>query len=750
MDGVSGDLQAKYQKVASEYSKVRAQVSVLKKAVLDEQTKNSELRDILKEREQSLRKAEQEMDSLTFRNQQLTRRVTVLQDELDSVSKSKKGKSKVPDTINDSNNQIMGEEFHKTITENAKLLSLMQDKEESHRQDMEHLAQRIEQLEHELRSQQDQHKRAVSKLEKEKAAALSTAIISSPTGIQVPSGSSRVDQRVEALQKSNTELTAHARELSAQREQLTSQLEDATRIIRTRLPFIDSNDRDLNELNIPHHDRGHQAHVLRTVKMAGNHVEELAGALEAFHSHIQNRLLIIHSSLSPLNTKFAEHLQDSGRQLHLLKQGFINFQQGLENESWTLDTAPSLTLFSRPLRSYSLYLQKLQPYYQLSVEEECILIGASDQLLSSSREVVSCSAYFSVQITKISGYVQLLAGQNRRHSQHPVQSQERFLKEVTQSLRLLHQALLDLLGAFTVKSTLEEKIMDANTREETEGLLNSLSLAVSSSEKLVYVMNGYHSETTADSELGKQAHPTVSMFHQRASNYLASLEQKEPPSVPYTEALSMKGEVKCKAESFEALLSQLKAIQDLLAQTERDREHWQQEYHLLQLRSESNDSSSKTGNLSRPSSNTIGGAVESKDGESGKAVLTNLLGKFSVPMMPPPEVEAREEKLKEYFRSRLHQLMARCQTSESKAITFMSECAVFKSRLEDAEQSKKLCEEQALKLSEELATTTQGYDTQLAVMSEHLANMNEKLALQRDTIDDLKFHSKTSKRGKQK
>lgn len=55
----------------------------MKKAVLEEQTRNVELRDVLKEKEQILRKAEQEMDSLTFRNQQLTKRVTVLQDDLD-------------------------------------------------------------------------------------------------------------------------------------------------------------------------------------------------------------------------------------------------------------------------------------------------------------------------------------------------------------------------------------------------------------------------------------------------------------------------------------------------------------------------------------------------------------------------------------------------------------------------------------------------------------------------------------------
>lgn len=68
------------------------------------------------------------------------------------------------------------------------------------------------------------------------------------------------------------------------------------------MTFI-TGDRDLNELNIPHHDQRQQAHVLRTVNLAGNHVEELAGALEAFHSRVRNRLLIIHVPLSPLNSK---------------------------------------------------------------------------------------------------------------------------------------------------------------------------------------------------------------------------------------------------------------------------------------------------------------------------------------------------------------------------------------------------------------------------------------------------------------
>lgn len=48
----------------------------------------------------------------------------------------------------------------------------------------------------------------------------------------------------------------------------------------------------------------------------------------------------------------------------------------------------------------------------VSLEEECILFGASDELLAASRDVVSCSAYLLVQVAKMSGYVQLLAGES--------------------------------------------------------------------------------------------------------------------------------------------------------------------------------------------------------------------------------------------------------------------------------------------------------------------------------------------------
>lgn len=81
---------------------------------------------------------EQEVDSLGFRNKQLEHRVESLQEDLNSASNSKKGKSRGTsnnkliigtdgvNTIAANENEsdpILSEEFQKKILENAKLTS---------------------------------------------------------------------------------------------------------------------------------------------------------------------------------------------------------------------------------------------------------------------------------------------------------------------------------------------------------------------------------------------------------------------------------------------------------------------------------------------------------------------------------------------------------------------------------------------------------------------------------------------------
>uniref|UniRef100_A0A0K8VE48 Protein phosphatase 1 regulatory subunit 21 n=1 Tax=Bactrocera latifrons TaxID=174628 RepID=A0A0K8VE48_BACLA len=147
MDGSSEITEAqhkKYQKLASEYSKLRARAAVLRNAVLDEQSKGESLREQLRQSETALRRSEQEVDSLGFRNRQLEHRVAALQDEIakregriktdnEYVRKhTVTGKGDLPGAVGERDvgqDALIFEELQKKIMENAELTTMVDDKE---------------------------------------------------------------------------------------------------------------------------------------------------------------------------------------------------------------------------------------------------------------------------------------------------------------------------------------------------------------------------------------------------------------------------------------------------------------------------------------------------------------------------------------------------------------------------------------------------------------------------------------------
>lgn len=82
MDAMDAALPGKYQKLLAEFSKLKNQLILLNKNLTEEQSISKALRQQLKEKDQLLRDLREDADSREFRNQQLTRRVSVLQDEL--------------------------------------------------------------------------------------------------------------------------------------------------------------------------------------------------------------------------------------------------------------------------------------------------------------------------------------------------------------------------------------------------------------------------------------------------------------------------------------------------------------------------------------------------------------------------------------------------------------------------------------------------------------------------------------------
>ncbi|EDV92542.1 protein phosphatase 1 regulatory subunit 21 [Drosophila grimshawi] len=178
MDGTVPE--AKYQKLASEYSKLRAQAQVLKKAVIDEQAKEASLREQLQQNATSLRRTEQEVDSLGFRNKQLESRVSQLQQELtvhEQVRKKKEpgkrgllgGRQPEPPSeapsISAAQEALIFEELQKKIMENAQLTSLIDDKQRDLLLHTERIAELEQKLEKRLADQNELENRLRKEVE---------------------------------------------------------------------------------------------------------------------------------------------------------------------------------------------------------------------------------------------------------------------------------------------------------------------------------------------------------------------------------------------------------------------------------------------------------------------------------------------------------------------------------------------------------------------------------------------------------
>ncbi|KAI1284818.1 Protein phosphatase 1 regulatory subunit 21 [Halotydeus destructor] len=124
-DPNSADFIANYQKLATEYSKMRAQLITLKKSVTDEQSKNSELSDELRQKDQKMRKMEQDVLCSNLKSQQLTKRISILETdlgELEALQSQVKSQS-VPLTHRDSVSEA-GDTDGKTRIEASENISL--------------------------------------------------------------------------------------------------------------------------------------------------------------------------------------------------------------------------------------------------------------------------------------------------------------------------------------------------------------------------------------------------------------------------------------------------------------------------------------------------------------------------------------------------------------------------------------------------------------------------------------------------
>ncbi|XP_034324511.2 protein phosphatase 1 regulatory subunit 21 isoform X1 [Magallana gigas] len=772
----------KYQKLATEYAKLKAQIPVLKKAYLEEQAVCNELKEKLKECEQSIRKYEQEVDSLTFRNQQLSTRVLFLQEELDQAETSKK-KSKHKHDASPVNlpspTSVYNEELMNKIQENEMLHKQVAESNMQYQSRLEELEKSVKDYEGKFSHHQEvldstiqKDKAQIDKLQEEKA---------------------MLEIKCQSLEKETKSCRSRAdiaeNQLKTVQCHLQKQLEQANKIITDKLPFIDTKNRDLNGLNLPTHDRRHQLQARELVSQATNHTAELVQALSNFYTYSEQRSKIYpadgtHEPYSPVNIQYCKYLHENMTYLRPVEQSLKHFLSTLNEDSLTtLETATELQPFAVNFKKMVAYMNKLLPYQLSSLEEECAVSSCSASLESKNMDLHASLKHLTAVFNKLDTYVGLLAAQSGKTCSHPQKNHAHFFSHLCQALKDLNNAVREVSKHYNAKVSLEHQLPTATQRLKTtdECVVSSLISLVTCTGKFNAFLSGnleFFSQSagyrTRGSSIGidsvtegPRSNPAIVCYRQKAAGYLSSLASTAPESVPHQVAVQNRQTLLSSAESKEGLSKQLANFQERVGKLEQEKEHWMLELQLLQIKYD--NEIQKVKKLEKEISlkqklaidsiedNMSDTVRESKDrtasSNSGKLLITSaLLGQLDQVTSGASDSETRETLIKNHFSKRVNEMMLQHQQLDSKCVAFHSEVRALHKQLQIANKVKtqaevelKTTSQSLAQLKDELQTTTKSYEGQLSMMSEHLAGMNEKLTQQKDEIDDLRSQLSVAK-----
>uniref|UniRef100_A0A4W6F2J6 Protein phosphatase 1 regulatory subunit 21 n=1 Tax=Lates calcarifer TaxID=8187 RepID=A0A4W6F2J6_LATCA len=733
--------------IFSVFSQLRAQNQVLKKAVVDEQANSASLKEQLKQRDQSLRKQEQEMDSLSFRNQQLAKRVELLQEELAaSEAKGKKGKTKgdSPSQHGLQTQSVFDEDLQKKIEENERLHIQFYEADEKHRRQEAELRARLEELE----KDSEQHQGVVD--------GLTTKYMETIERLQ--GDKARLEVKAQTLEREAKECRMRTEECQQQlrrcQSELNRQVKQSSSVIQEKVPFNDTKFSDYNSLNVPPHNRRHQLKARDVAGQALSFLQDLVAALLNFHSYTEQRVHIypLDSSIepiSPLNQKFSQYLHENAAFVRPLEDSFLQLHQSITEDTVTvLETVVKLKSFADNFSSYTHFLQKILPYQLKSLEEECEATLCTAALTAKNQELQSDMKRVTSVFEKLQNYINLLALPSMLSFDSlclKTLSTSAVFTQLAACLHSLHDAIKEMSKHYNQKASLEQELPTVTQKlcTTTECLLGSLGSLTNSTGKIATFFSNNLDFFTSSGYSPRGS--TVALNPLQADSMLANKKK----AAAYIHAIKKPSSHKLTVHSspLPAGLLQVQQSQEKIARLEQEKEHWLLEAQLGKVRLEKENQ--RIADLEAQLAAALGGSPNSQTTTLCTSLVQILSNWMLCLYLQVGDEESREQLIKTHYMARVGELTTQLQISDSKAVHFHSECRALAKRLAIAEKSRetlseevKLANQNITRLQDELATTKRSYEDQLSMMSDHLCSMNETLSKQREEIDTLKLGSK--------
>ncbi|XP_053239542.1 protein phosphatase 1 regulatory subunit 21 isoform X2 [Podarcis raffonei] len=777
----AAELQGKYQKLAQEYSKLRAQNHVLKKGVVDEQANSASLKEQLKMKDQSLRKLQQEMDSLTFRNQQLAKRVELLQDELVlSESKGKKNKTGEPASqLSQEQKNVFDEDLQKKIEENERLHIQFFEANEKHNLLETELRSKLEVLEMEAA----QHQAVVDGLTRKYMDTIE----------KLQSDKAKLEIKSQTLEREAKDCRVRTEECQQQLKHLhadlSSRLGESLNIISEKVPFNDTRSSQYNALNVPLHSRRRQLKLRDLAGQALAFVQDLVTALLNFHTYTEQRVQIFPvdsatDTISPLNQKFSQYLHENASYIRPLEEGMLHLFESITEDTVTvLETTVKLKSFSDYLASYVCFLRKILPYQLKSLEEECESSLCTAALRARNMELQRDMKKLTAVFEKLHTYINLLALPSTNPDRLLRTNFSSLLTYIASTLNGFHDVMKDIYKHYSQKAALEQELPTATQKLITTNdcILSSVVALTNGAGKVASFFSNNLDCFTASLSYGPKggmefinplSAECMLQYKKKAAAYMRLLKKPCCDSVPYEEALANRRVLLSSTESREGLAQQVQQSLEKITKLEQEKEHWMLEAQLAKIRLEkenkrvSDKLRNSVGNqrieATQESLFTLNADEQEKEDAAEKALREPVQTASLVGMLitteneEAPEADTREDLIKNHYMARIVELTSQLQLADSKSVHFHAECRALAKRLALTEKSKESSLEEVrqarqsiTRLQDELTTTKRSYEDQLSMMSDHFCSMNETLSKQREEIDTLKLASKgNSKKNK--
>ncbi|NWU70787.1 PPR21 phosphatase, partial [Pterocles burchelli] len=790
--------------LASLIFQLRAQNQVLKKGVVDEQANSASLKEQLKMKDQSLRKLQQEMDSLTFRNQQLAKRVELLQDELAlSEARGKKNKKSAESSSQLSQEQksVFNEDLQKKIEENERLHILFFEADEQHKRLEAELRTRLEVLE----TDAAQHQAVVDSLTRKYTDTIE----------KLQNDKAKLEIKSQTLEREAKDCRLRTEECQQQLKNLQaalgSRLEESLCIINEKVPFNDTRSNRYNALNVPLHNRRYQLKLRDLAGQALAFVQELVTALLNFHTYTEQKVQIFPidsatDTISPLNQKFSQYLHENASYVRPLEEGMLHLFESITEDTVTVlvrflifstgkrflqskntyllvfffqETAVKLKAFSEHLASYLCFLRKILPYQLKSLEEECESSLCTAALRARNMELHRDMKRLTAVFEKLHTYVSLLALPSTKPEGLLRTNYNVVFTNIAASLHGFNDILKDIAKHYSQKATLEQDIPTATQKLITTNdcILSSVVALTNGVGKIASFFSNNLDHFTASLSYGPKggtefinplSAECMLQYKKKAVAYMKSLKKPCAESVPYEEALANRRVLLSSTESREGLAQQVQQSLEKIAKLEQEKEHWMLEAQLAKIKLEKENQKLKnslSGHLTESiqECSALPNAAEQKKETTEKSprepikstslVIFSLLNtntcllKFL--LCQAPDVESREDLIKNHYMARIAELTSHLQLADSKSVHFHAECRALVKRLSLAEKSKeslteelKLASQNISRLQASKMLNDRSYEDQLSMMSDHLCSMNETLTKQREEIDALKMTSK--------